>query len=72
MAFPLRSSRSAFDAAVATAAEVVFRGAFVCESALAAAFFEVFPVEGFRRTDDALLAAFRPVVLDFAMFVGAG
>lgn len=69
VAFDVRPSRSAFDAAFAADGDVFFRGAFVCESALPAAFFEPLPVERLRSVDEAFLAAFRPVVLDFPMVI---
>jgi len=54
-------SRSTFDAAFAAALEVVFVGAFVCERALPAAFFEVEPVDLLVRVLEALEAALFPV-----------
>ena len=63
----MRPSRKVFEAALAAFFDVTFLGAFVCDKALPAADFELFPVEDFFKVFDALLAAFFPVTLGFAI-----
>ncbi len=50
---------------MATFADVVFFGAFTCDNALAAAFFDLAPVCGERSVVDAFLAAALLVVFGF-------
>ena len=58
-----------FEAAVAAALEVCFAGAFLCESALPAAFFDFAPVEVDRSIFDAFDAALLPVTFRFIAIV---
>lgn len=57
------------DAARAAFLDVTLRGAFVCDSALPAALFDLAPVDLFWRVDEAFFAALGLVTLGFAILM---
>lgn len=59
----MRPSVIVLDAALAALADVTLGGAAVCDKALAAADFDLAPVDSLRMTLDAFVEALAPVTL---------